>query len=71
LCGGSCAEHWADAEPLLMLIITLEVVADLGALAFILMVVVPADVVVTLALTLLCTRPNVFACQKQGKQYLY
>jgi hypothetical protein len=36
-----------------MLIVTLEVAADLGALAFILMVAVPADVVVTLALALL------------------
>ena len=56
---GSCAEHWADADPALMLIVTLEVAAE----AFRLIVADPLEAVLTLAFALVCARPNVFYCK--------
>ncbi|KAF8667738.1 hypothetical protein HU200_052648 [Digitaria exilis] len=60
---GSCAEHWADADPALIWIETLDVAAELVP-ACMLMVAVPVVPVVTLALALLCTSPNVLACKE-------
>ena len=56
---GCCAEHWPDADPALMLIVTLEVAAE----AFRLTVAVPVEAVLTLAFALVCARPNVFYCK--------
>ena len=61
---GSCAEHWADADPALIEIVTLEVAAEFGVRACRFTDAVPAEVVVTLALALVCTSPNVFACKQ-------
>jgi len=64
---GSCAEHWADADPALIEIVTLEVAAEFGVRACRFRDVVPAEVVDTLVLALVCTSPNIFAWKKTQK----
>ena len=64
---GSCAEHWAEADPALIEIVTLEVAAEFGSRACRFTEAFPADVVVTLAFAMVCTRPNVFAWKHSNK----
>ena len=64
---GSSAEHWAEVDPALIEIVTLEVAAEFGVRACRFTDAVPAEVVVTLALALVCTSPNIFAWKKTQK----
>ena len=61
---GSSAEHWAEADPALIEIVTLEVAAEFGVRACRFTDAVPAEVVDTLALALVCTSSNVFSWKK-------